>query len=105
MNRPGFTETFRFISRDHFENVALCIEVLFGLCWRDVSDGAKQPPVVEPIDPAEGGHFQILHIKNRVPRSPNLGPEAIGSWTEDLVPWTVVLATRPSLINRKHVIL
>ena len=33
-----------------------------GLCWRDVSDGAKQAPVVEPVDPAEGGQFQILHV-------------------------------------------
>ena len=44
------------------EHVALCTEVLFGLCWRDISDGAKQAAVVEPVDPSERGHFQILHV-------------------------------------------
>lgn len=43
----------------------MSIEVQFCLCWRDVSDWAKQAPVVEPIDPSEGGHFQILHIATR----------------------------------------
>ena len=43
----------------------LCIEVLFSLRWRDVSDGTKQTPVVEPINPAKGGHFQILHVAPR----------------------------------------
>ncbi len=62
LKRPGFAETFSFISRDHIEHVALCIEVLFSLCGRDVSDGAKQTSMVEPIDPSEGGHVQILHI-------------------------------------------
>ena len=28
----------------------------------DVSIGAKQAPFVEPNDPAEGGHFQALHV-------------------------------------------
>jgi len=56
------SETYSFISRDHIEHVALCIEVLFGLGWRDISDGAKQAAVVEPIDPSERGHFQILHV-------------------------------------------
>lgn len=59
------SQTYSFIARDHIEHVALCIEVLFGLCRRDVSDRAKQAPVVEPIDPAEGGHFQILHVAPR----------------------------------------
>ena len=58
-------ETYSFISRDHIEHVALCIEVLFSLCWRDVSDGAKQAQVVEPIDPSELGHFQIVYIAPR----------------------------------------
>jgi len=30
-----------------------------------VSDGTKQTPVVEPIDPAEGDYFQILHVAPR----------------------------------------
>ena len=28
-------------------------------------DGTEQTSVVEPIDPAEGGHFQILHVAPR----------------------------------------
>ena len=48
---------------------------------------------------------QVPRTVDKRSESSNLGPKAIGSWTEDLVPWTVVLATRPSLINRKHVIL
>tara|TARA_R110000796_G_scaffold213389_1_gene329517 strand:+ start:101 stop:484 length:384 start_codon:yes stop_codon:yes gene_type:complete len=59
------SQTYSFISRDHIEHVALCIEVVFGLDWRDIYDGAKQVPVVEPIDPAEGGHFQVLHVAPR----------------------------------------
>ena len=27
-----------------------------------MSDGSEQAPFVEPIDPAEGGDFQILHV-------------------------------------------
>jgi len=33
---PTLPETYSFISRDHIEHVALCIEVLFGLGWRDI---------------------------------------------------------------------
>ncbi len=53
---------YSFISRDPIEHVTLCIEVLFGFGWRDNSDGAKQATIVEPIDPAESGHFQVLHV-------------------------------------------
>ena len=51
--------------RDHIERLALRIEVLFGLCWRDVPDGAEQTSVVEPIGSAERGDFQILHVAPR----------------------------------------
>jgi hypothetical protein len=37
---PVSPETYNFMSSDHIEHVALCIEVLFRLGWRDVSDGA-----------------------------------------------------------------
>ncbi len=33
------------------------MEVCFGLCRRDVSDGFQQAAVVEPVDPFEGGEF------------------------------------------------
>ena len=38
------------------------MEVLFGLCWRDMSDRPKPAAVVKPIEPAEGSHSQILQI-------------------------------------------
>ncbi len=70
---PVSPETYRFISRDHIEHVALCTVVLFGLGRQDVPDGAKQPPFVElrrflenaGIDPSESGHFEILHVAPR----------------------------------------
>ena len=37
----GLPETYSFISRDHIEHVALCIEVVFSLSRRDVSNGSK----------------------------------------------------------------
>src|SRR6056297_2950028 len=83
---------------DHIEQVTLCIEVLFGLCWRDVSDRPKQAPVVEPINPAKGGHFQILHVAPRALAVDQLGfvktvngfcesviirvPDAAGRWLD-----------------------
>jgi hypothetical protein len=39
--------------------------VLSDIQQRDVSDGSKQAPVVEPIHLVEGGHFQILHVAPR----------------------------------------
>lgn len=62
---PVSSETNSFISRGPIEPVALCIDVLFCLGWWDVSDGAKQASVIEPIDPAEYGYFQILHVAPR----------------------------------------
>src|SRR6056297_328438 len=83
---PVSPETHSFISRDHIEHVALCIEVLFGLSWRDVSDGAKQASVVEPIDPSEGGHFKILHVAPRTLAVNQLGfVEAVYGFSEGVV--------------------
>ena len=51
-------------------------------------------------------HSAVGLIKFHGPRtvdkrsgSSNLGPEAIGSWTEDLAPRTAVLGTRPSTVT------
>ena len=64
----------------------LCIEVLLSFCWRDVSDGAKQAPVVEPVDPAEGDHFQILHVAPRALAMNQLGfVETVYSFSEGVV--------------------
>src|SRR6056297_1437170 len=83
---PVSSETYSFISRDNIEHVALCIEVLFGLCWRDVSDGAEQASVVEPVDPAAGGHFQILHVAPRSLAVNQLGfVEAVYGFREGVV--------------------
>lgn len=62
---PGLSDSCCFISSDHIEHVALCKEGLFSLCGRDISDGFRQPPVVEPMDPSECGHFQILQFAPR----------------------------------------
>ena len=55
-------EIHSFISREDIEHVTLCIEVLFGLGWRNTPDGAEQTSAVEPIDPSERGHFQLVHV-------------------------------------------
>jgi len=64
----------------------LCIEVLFSLRWRDASNRTKQTPVVEPIDPAEGGRFQILHVAPRALTVNQLGfVETIYRFSEGVV--------------------
>ena len=86
VNRPGFTGDRSFISRDHIEHIVLCIEVLFSLRWRDVSVGNKQTPVVEPIDPAKGGYFQILHVAPRTLTMNQLGfVETVNGFREGVV--------------------
>lgn len=83
---PVLPETCSFISRDHIEHVALCIEAQFSLGRRDVRDGSKQTPVVEPIDPSEGGHFQILHVAPRALTMDQLGiVETVNRLSEGVV--------------------
>lgn len=80
------SEAYRFISRDHIEYVAKCIEVLFCLCWRDLSDGVKQAAVVKPVDPSECGHFQILHVAPQSMAMNHLGfVKSIYSFDEGVV--------------------
>ena len=43
--------------------------------------------------------LQLLRTVDKRSGSSNLGPEAIGSWTEDLAPRTAVLATRASTVT------
>lgn len=52
----------RSFARSEFQR-GVCAE---GLGWWDISDRPEQACVVEQIDLAEGGNFQILHV---VPRS------------------------------------
>ena len=33
---------------------------VFKLCWRDVAELAEQATVVEPVDPFEGGEFEVV---------------------------------------------
>lgn len=33
---------------------------VFVLCWRDVAELAEQAAVVEPVDPFEGGEFEVV---------------------------------------------
>jgi hypothetical protein len=59
----------------------------------------RQPSGVLPIK------FQGPRTEDRGPRPSNLGPEAIGSGTEDRAPRSVVLGTRPSIGIPIYVIL
>jgi transposase-like protein len=56
-----FLGTHSVLSRDHIEHVALCRVGLFSVGCRDVSDRSKQALVIEPVDPVECRHSQILH--------------------------------------------
>jgi len=70
---------------DHFK-VAMGKSVIAFGC-RDVSDRPKQPAAVEPIDPAEGGYFQILHIAHRVFAMNEFGfAETVNRLGEAIVP-------------------
>ena len=42
--------------------------ICFGLCGRDVADGAEQALIIEPVHPFEGGVFDGLE------RSPRAAP-------------------------------
>lgn len=66
LNLPDFTEPYSCISGKNIEHVALCIEVVFSLCWRNVSNGSEQAFVFESIDPSERGHFQIWHVASQL---------------------------------------
>ena len=52
----------------------------------DVLDGTEQAPVIKPIDPAEGGHFQILHVSPRPLAMDQFGlVEAVNRLSEGVV--------------------
>ena len=38
---------------------------VFELCWRDVSELAVEATVVEPVDPFEGGEFEVVKAPPR----------------------------------------
>ena len=46
-----------FESGHHSQLVQLFIVARFGLCGWNVSDRLEETPVVEPVDPLEGGEF------------------------------------------------
>ena len=68
VNRPGFPEAVWFESCSHIEVLAGGIVICFGLCGRDVADGAEQAVSIEPVHPFEGGVF------DGVERSPRATP-------------------------------
>jgi len=57
LKRPGFSGGCLVESCDHIEDLKGGIVIGFGFGGRDVADGAEEPAVVEPIDPAQGRHF------------------------------------------------
>ncbi len=38
----------------------LTVVEVFELCWRDVAEFTEDAAVVEPVDPFEGGEFEIV---------------------------------------------
>jgi hypothetical protein len=46
--------------RGHGFSFQSCVEVCFGLCWWDASDGFQQAAGVDPVDPFEGGVFHSV---------------------------------------------
>jgi hypothetical protein len=51
-----------FESRGHGVTPGLGIVARFGLGGRDVSDRLRQPAVVEPVEPFEGGELEGLEV-------------------------------------------
>ena len=48
------------MSPGHFGRDVLTVVDVFKLCWRDVAELAEQATVVEPVDPFEGGEFEVV---------------------------------------------
>ena len=46
--------------RRHGDVLGLSIVARFGLGGRNVADGLEEAPVVEPVDPCQGGEFDGL---------------------------------------------
>lgn len=54
---PGFSEAVSFESCEHIEGLDGGIVVCVGLDRRDMADRSEEAVIVEPIDPAQGRHF------------------------------------------------
>lgn len=64
-----------WILRGHRHDLKLCVVGGFRLGGRDVADGLEQAPVVEPIDPFEGGEFDGLEGAPRTTPMDHFGLE------------------------------
>ena len=56
-------EAVSFESCDHIEVVEGCIVIGFCLGGWDMSDRAEQAMIVEPVDPAQGGHIDRRSVR------------------------------------------
>jgi hypothetical protein len=43
----------------------LTIVEVFELCWRDAAEFTEQAAMVEPVDPFEGGEFEVVETPPR----------------------------------------
>ena len=60
LNRPGNSgDWFSESSRDGWTVLTAIVDLLV-LGWGDVSEGFEKPSVIEPVDPFEGGEFDVL---------------------------------------------
>ena len=53
------------MSPGRFGRDVLTVVEVFVLCWRDVAELAEQAAVVEPVDPFEGGEFEVVETPPR----------------------------------------
>ena len=74
MNRPGNSgDRFVCVLCREWHGLKLGIVGAFGLCGRDVSDRLKKAACVEPVDPMQGGKFDILDTAPRVAAMDHFG--------------------------------
>ena len=89
---PGFPEAVSFEECNHIKGLSFCMVVRVGLSRRDVSDGAEQAMVIEPIDPAQVCHFHKIKEGVMRPTAAQLGAllevlnwrRVHGGWSEPL---------------------
>jgi hypothetical protein len=48
---------------------------LLSLCWRDIADRFQQPPMVEPVDPGQGGVLDGIQVAPGASGTDDLGLE------------------------------
>jgi hypothetical protein len=65
LNRPGVSRRLLCLSPGHFGWDVLTVVEVFELCWQDVAEFTEEAAVVEPVDPLEGGEFEVVDTPPR----------------------------------------